>query len=242
MKMFILGVLVGAALYGVGDALLSRETSTQAEIAPLSRDVSPQAKIAPPVTEQLPKPPASDGAVASAVRPVPARLDPAADNPRPTGASRDSISVDEKNIRVDDKDLDRVMMELMRRKSKAEQASLDAEPRDPLWSDSMEQQLRLFIERQPNINRVSIKAVDCRTVYCEITAEALVPATGSGSNDAQASFFNAIDEAIKQLGLNRGMSSTSGGGGTPVVFAARFRRFKPGDQCPPGFRQDCWNR
>jgi hypothetical protein len=139
---------------------------------------------------------------------------------------------------VDDSNLDRVISELSQRRSRAEQASLEAEPRDPLWADSTEQQLRQLIARHPNGHRFAVKTLYCRTLYCEIAVEGF---ESDESDDPQIVFNSVIKEVQEQLGLGVGLSG-SAGGETAIEMHARLRRFKIGDQCPPGLRQDCWNR
>ena len=141
-------------------------------------------------------------------------------------------------ISLDGADCDEALERLLEARSKHERSILEAEPKDPLWSASMEQQLREFITRHPAAGRYLITRLDCRTLYCEIDAQ-----TQTYPGDANVdAFAKILDEVEQQLGLRRGASGGSSDG-TLRQITARLRRFRPGMPCPPGYTElECWNR
>jgi hypothetical protein len=219
MKGFFIGLLSGAALYWAGNSVLTRDSSPQAKVVAV-------AAVAPQNSDTVTPAAAHESTVAPA--------DQAVANSPPAGTARNCISVDDENI-------DRVVHELEIREQKIQQAKLAAEPRDPMWAASTEQQVLAFIAQDSRSRLFVIKTLDCHTLYCEIAAEGPVPTRLDDSDDPRAALSGVLDEVEKQLGLRRGAYGSGQNLGT-VEINARLRRFKPGDQCPPGFQRDCWNR
>lgn len=59
-------------------------------------------------------------------------------------------------------------------KAKRGQAVLAAEPKDPAWAYAMEEKLRDYMARRFQGTQIDVIKIDCRTSYCEITAQGVV--------------------------------------------------------------------
>ena len=215
MKMFLAGLLSGAALFAAGNALLNGNDS--AAVFDLDGTQAPAADRNTIVSAENHTPPTS---------------------PRTLGANEQRPSED--CISIDDSNLEKAIFTLSDRLRAREQANYESEPRDPLWSDAMEQQLREAFARHQRSKAFVLTKVDCRTLYCEVNAEGPARAAtgGEGASDA---FAAAILDIAKEFGLRRGAGGSQSDGGVAKSREV-LRRFKPGDECPPGFQRDCWNR
>jgi hypothetical protein len=64
---------------------------------------------------------------------------------------------------------------LSKRGRDREQAARDSELKDPAWAYEMEQKLREYASRRFRTTTIEVIAIDCRTSFCEITAQGFVP-------------------------------------------------------------------
>jgi hypothetical protein len=140
---------------------------------------------------------------------------------------------------LNDSNLDRIMSMISRHRLEQQGGSLESEPKDPLWSAAMEQQIRSAVGTHRLASQFTIASVDCRTVYCMIKAE--VP-PGDRAPLAVEAFGNVVRDVASDFGLHAGGAGSGSFLPSGMIDAhALLRRFKIGDECPAGFKE-CWNR
>lgn len=219
MRAFIAGLMCGALVYAAGSAWIARGSSDPSASLRSVAAHHARSDVHPFVADEASSQPRAIATVSA------------------DGSSRSQAG---ECIEVDDSNLERVAMTLLERSAQLKYADLKAEPKDPLWSAVMEQSLRQGIAAHPLGRRFTLTSVDCRTLYCELKAEYPMSAAEAHGGDA---FRNVVDEVAEGLDLWIGESG-SGSMEAPGFLEAHaiLRRFKPGDTCPPGFQEDCWNR
>ena len=83
---------------------------------------------------------------------------------------------------------------LAERRHAREQATLDAEPKDPTWAYSMEQKVREYLTHRLAASQIEVIGIDCKTTFCEIRVQGFAP-------EARAE-FNAAMKAAPQSSWN----------------------------------------
>lgn len=190
MKGFILGLIVGAVAFGLGDALLRKQRLTPAHTEEMVTVGSESPQQATSTNE------ASAG---SAVPTCPAVADAL--------------------IEADEAIIEQACAAMYNRRSLREQAAREAEPKDPGWSYSTEQQLLEFTAHHPQAGKFQITSVDCRTTYCELKAV-------GGDNESVLGFQKAMEDVRLQIwnGFTVESGSGSSSDGTRMTMYHRFRR------------------
>jgi hypothetical protein len=70
------------------------------------------------------------------------------------------------------------------RKTKLEQAARDAETKDPAWAYQMEDKLREYTAKRFQSIPIEVTGIDCKTTFCDVTAQGFTPETAAAFNDA----------------------------------------------------------
>lgn len=213
MKGFVAGVIVGAVLYAAGDALhKSRQPPVPAEEP---SKTSPSSSAA---DEPVPAPVVPGAASHSSF--TTSRIAPVAEAAMLSTASQRVHGV---GVEQEEKTLEVQYVALLQRRLAREQAERDAEAKDTSWAYSTEQQLQSLAGQHPLARTFEITSVDCRTTFCELKAEAPVVQGSRESDQPQAAFQKAMEDARLQLNLVPGDSGASSDG-TRVVMYQRFGR------------------
>lgn len=89
---------------------------------------------------------------------------------------------------------DTICDELSNRRMAREQATRDAEPKDPAWAYPMEQKLREVVSPRLQTKQIEVISIDCKTTFCELRAQALGPETNEG--------FNRVMEGVREQPWN----------------------------------------
>jgi hypothetical protein len=73
---------------------------------------------------------------------------------------------------------------LSERRRRREQLAHDSEQKDPAWAYAMEQKLREYTSRRFQTTPIEVMAIDCKTTFCDITAQGFVPESNTEFRDA----------------------------------------------------------
>jgi hypothetical protein len=239
MRMFLVGLVCGALLCAIAVAWLERAQPSSvaaAEVAAQSTEQHRDAACSDPVSLS----PRIDGRQTRQVSD--ATLADADSRPSPTASAGrgDPAAPDASQCTITDANVDEIFRMASKHQSDREMRSLQSEPRDPVWSAAMEQQVREAVARHALGDRFRLSQVECKTLFCDVKVELPL----SDAQEGVEAFRKVTAEVAEDLDMPIG---SSGSGHRPpdglVVDAyVRFRRFKPGDECPPGLQRDCWNR
>ena len=156
MKQFLLGLIVGAAVYALGAAAYRHDDSPDMSERTVADDEA-RTPIGPmPAAPAGPDaPPEKSVSVGNSVFPSkPASPGKSAANGCPK--AREPTTTE--------------CFAMFAREQKQEDERRNAEPKDPTWSYATEQQLRQFISMQPAAERFQVTSADCRTTFCEVRA------------------------------------------------------------------------
>jgi hypothetical protein len=230
MRMFLVGLVCGAMLCAIGFAWLDRARPGSIAAEVVGQNMEQYGD--PASTQERKGPQVSHAAALTQSGSEPSLI-------RSTERS-EPASADASRCIITDANVDEILQMASKHHSDREMRSLQSEPRDPMWSAAMEQQVSEAIARHALGDRFHLSQVECKTLFCDVKAEVSL----TDAQEGVEAFRKVTAEVAQSLDMQIG---GSGSGHRPpdgllIDAHARFRRFKPGDECPPGLKKDCWNR
>lgn len=227
MRTFLVGVVCGAILCAIAFTWMGRAPSGSVAAKVVTPNIEQRRDCAS--TEERNSPQVSDATVVAHPDSQPSLASsPGRDEPVSTGSTQCVIT---------DANVDEILRMASTHHSDRQMRSLQSEPKDPLWSAPMEQQVREAVARHALGDRFRLLQVECKTLFCDVKAEADAQEGVEAFRKVTAEVAQALDMQVGQSG-----SGSRPPDGLVLDAHARFRRFKPGDECPPGLMKDCWNR
>ena len=104
------------------------------------------------------------------------------------------------------------------RRREREQAARDAEQKDPAWAYQTEAQLREYTSHRFQSIPIEVTGIDCKTTYCDITAQGFTP-------DTAAEFNKAVDAlGMQTRGNFQGVSVSHTEEGGKTLHVAQLKR------------------
>jgi hypothetical protein len=168
-------VAIGIVVYF---ARSSEKTSAAASEVEQSRQQSAKSPLVAASEPEQPQSPPSDGAGTNAATPQ------AATGQFSTSPSRAGLKVATQS--ASHREMRAACDEMFQRQQEREQRARDAEPKDPVWAYAMEQKLREYTSRRFQSTAIAVSKIECKTTFCEISADALVPEAADEFNKAIA--------------------------------------------------------
>lgn len=161
MTRFLLGLIVGAAAFAIGERFIHPADETRDVRQPALTDAGYEER-------RIDTPPETSGPALSAVTPDTRRRAPEQANRVSATSGGDAAAAVQTGSAEDEECA--CSHGWLDRKMKRQQAARDAEPKDGQWAYSMEQLLQQFAAIHRQGSKFEIASVDCRTTFCEVKA------------------------------------------------------------------------